>query len=144
MDNIMLQAHKGFGYLILLLALLFIVAIFSSAFTNSGKISGFTKKITKITMIVFHTQALLGVVLLFLFSKGFEAAKASGELMKNAELRKTFVEHPASMIIAAVLLTIINKFFKTNDKMAVKIIVMAVIAIALIGYAFPWARVFGV
>ena len=138
----MLQAHKGFGYLILLAALIFIVALLGAMFTNSGKISKLLKTSTTITMILFHTQALIGLVMLFFFSPGFQAAKQSGMLMKDSYMRKTFVEHPVSMIIAAVLLTIINKYNKTHDKLAMKIVIMAVIALLLVGYAFPWARVF--
>ena len=94
-------------------------------------------------MIFFHIQALIGLVMLIFFSPGFQAAKESGMLMKDAAMRNTYVEHPASMIIAAILLTIFNKKVKSNDKLSAGMIIIVVVAIALMLWAFQWARLFG-
>jgi hypothetical protein len=63
--------------------------------------------------------------------------------MSDSYNRQTFVEHPFSMIIGAVLMTIINKKLKTNDKLNFGIVIMGVVAVILFAYAFPWMRVFG-
>lgn len=141
--NIFLHAHKGFGYLVLVAALLFIVSLVAVMFSSTGKVSKLLKKSTLFTMILFHIQLLVGLPLLFIFSPGFKAALDSGTLMSDAYSRVTFVEHPFSMLVAAVLLTIINKYFKKNEVLSLKIVFMAALAIALFGYVFPWARVFG-
>lgn len=141
--NIFLNAHKGFGYLILLLAALFLVSLVVTMFGFSGNISKLLRKSTLFTMIFFHVQLLVGIPLLFIFSLGFKAALAQGTLMSDAYKRTTFVEHPFAMIVAAVLLTIINKYMKTNEKLSLKIVFMGVLAIALFAFAFPWTRVFG-
>ena len=94
-------------------------------------------------MIFFHIQALIGLVMLFFFSPGFKAAKEAGTLMSDAVSRNTYVEHPTAMIISAVLLTILNKKFKTNDKMQMSWVIMGVIALALMLWAFQWNRLFG-
>lgn len=141
--NIFLQAHKGLGYLVLLLVIVFVVSLLMAMFGYSGKISKVLKKSTLITMIMFHIQALVGISLLFIFSPGFKAALDSGTLMKDAYARQTFVEHPFSMIIGAVLMTIINKYMKTHETLAMKIVIMGLVAVALFSYAFPWTRVFG-
>ena len=44
--NIIREAHKGFGYLILVAALVFIVALLMAMFGYSGKISKLLKKST--------------------------------------------------------------------------------------------------
>ena len=141
--NIFLQAHKGFGYLILLLVAVFLVSLFVAMFGYSGNISKLLRKSTLFTMIFFHIQLLVGIPLLFIFSPNFKAALDSGTLMSDAANRHSFVEHPFSMLVAAVLMTIINKYMKTNDKLALKIVFMGVLAVTLFGYAFPWAKVFG-
>ena len=64
-------------------------------------------------------------------------------VMKNADLRFTYVEHPFSMLIAAVVMTIINKKLKTNDKLTIPVVSLGLVAVALFVFAFPWARVFG-
>lgn len=139
----MLNAHRGFAYLILVATALFIVALLMTMFGYSGKISKFLRKSTLFTMIFFHVQALIGLVMLFFFSPGFKAAKEAGTLMSDSVSRNTFVEHPTAMIIAAVLMTVLNKKFKTNDKMQMSWVVMAVIAMALMLWAFQWHRLFG-
>lgn len=141
--NIFLQAHKGLGYLVLLLVLVFVVSLLMCMFGYSGRISKLLKKSTLFTMIMFHIQALVGICLLFIFSPGFKAALDSGTLMKDSYARQTFVEHPFSMIVGAVLMTIINKYMKTHETLAMKIVIMGLAAVALFSYAFPWNRVFG-
>lgn len=138
----MLNAHRGFAYLILLASALFIIALLATMFGYSGKISKFLRKSTLFTMILFHTQALIGLIMLFFFSPGFKAAKEAGTLMSDSVSRNTYVEHPTAMIIAAVLMTILNKKFKTNDKLQMTWVIMGVIALALMLWAFQWNRLF--
>ena len=138
--KILLSAHKGFAYLELLLVALFIIALLATMFGFSGKVNKFLKKTTLFTMIFFHVQFLIGIVMLVInFSKGLDM----GGVMKNADLRFQYVEHPFSMLVAAVLMTIVNKKVKSSDTITVPVVVMGLIAVALFGYAFPWARVFG-
>lgn len=141
--TLFLHAHKGFAYLILLVILIFIAALTASMFSTTGSISKFLRKSTLFTMIFFHVQLLIGLPLLFIFSKGFKSALDNGSLMSDAYARQTFVEHPFAMIIAAVLFTLINKYMKKNEHLSLKIVFMAGIAIALVAYVFPWTRVFG-
>lgn len=138
----MLQAHRGFAYLILLAIAVFVVALLITMFGYSGKISKLLRKSTLFTMIFFHTQAVIGLMMLFFFSPGFKAAKEAGTLMKDSVSRNTYVEHPFAMIVAAVLLTILNKKFKTNDKLQMTWVIMGVVAIALVLWAFQWGRLF--
>ncbi len=138
----MLQAHRGFAYLILLAIAVFVVALLITMFGYSGKISKLLRKSTLFTMIFFHTQAVIGLIMLFFFSPGFKAAKEAGTLMKDSVSRNTYVEHPFAMIVAAVLLTILNKKFKTNDKLQMTWVIMGVVAIALVLWAFQWGRLF--
>lgn len=65
-----------------------------------------------------------------------------GAIMKNSALRYTYIEHPFSMLICVVLMTIINKKVKTSERISVGIAVMALIAIALFAYAIPFAKLF--
>lgn len=141
--NIMLQAHRGFAYLILVLAAVFAIALLVTMFGYSGKISKLLRKSTLFTMIFFHTQAVIGLIMLFFFSPGFKAATEAGTLMKDAVARNTYVEHPFAMIVSAVLLTILNKKFKTNDDLKMPWVIMGFVALALMLWAFQWHRLFG-
>ncbi|CAA7197029.1 MULTISPECIES: hypothetical protein [Chryseobacterium] len=138
--KILLNAHKGFGYLELLLVALFIIALLVTMFSFSGKVNGFLKKITLFTMMFFHIQFTLGIIMLIInFTKGMNM----GAVMKNADLRFQYVEHPFSMLVAAILMTIINKKVKSSDSISLAIVIMGLIAVGLFAFAFPWAKVFG-
>nr|WP_312901479.1 hypothetical protein [Chryseobacterium taichungense] len=71
--NILLNAHKGFGYLEILLVTLFVIALLATMFGYSGKVNNFLKKTTLFAMIFFHVQFLAGLALL-LVSPGVKAA----------------------------------------------------------------------
>jgi hypothetical protein len=139
--KIITEAHKGFAYLILLAGIIFVVALLVTMFGYSGKISKLLRKSTLFTMILFHVQLIVGILML-VFSPGLKGALESGTLMSNAAARFSYVEHPVSMLIGVILMTIINKYMKTNETLAMKIVIMGVIAFALFAYAFPWTRVF--
>ncbi|SFI93184.1 hypothetical protein SAMN05421638_1589 [Kaistella treverensis] len=139
--KIITEAHKGFAYLILLAGIIFVVALLVTMFGYSGKISKLLRKSTLFTMILFHIQLIVGILML-VFSPGLKGALETGTLMSNAAARFSYVEHPVSMLIGVVLMTFINKYMKSNETLAMKIVIMGVIAFALFAYAFPWARVF--
>lgn len=145
MDKIVLNAHRGFAYLALLLVAVFVFALLAAMLGYSGKINKLLRKSTLFTMIFFHVQFIAGLLMLFT-SKGFQAILNSGNVMKNlmgdAYNRVTFIEHPTSMLIAAVLMTIVNKKVKTNDRLTTGIVIMSAIALLLFFYAFPFARLF--
>lgn len=96
-------------------------------------------------MIFFHIQFLIGIIMLVGTSGFIDTIKAMGMggLMKNSALRFTYIEHPFSMLIAAVLMTILNKKVKANDTITMGMVVLAVLAIALFAFALPWAKLMG-
>ena len=143
--NIFLQAHRGFAYLELLLVAVFLISLFIVMFAQAGNISKLLRKSTLFTMIFFHVQFLIGLVMLFATSGFMNTIKevGMGGLMKNAELRFSYIEHPFSMLIAAILMTIVNKKLKTAEKLPMSAFVLSIIAIALFAYAIPFAKLFG-
>jgi heme A synthase len=67
--KILLNAHKGFGYLEFFWYY-FVIALLATMFGFSGKVNKFLKKTTLFTMIFFHVQFLLGIIMLIInFSK---------------------------------------------------------------------------
>lgn len=138
--KILINAHKGFAYLEILLVALFTIALLVTMFGYSGKVNKLLRKSTLFTMIFFHIQFILGLIMLIM---NFSGGLNMGEVMKNSALRFQYVEHPFSMLIAAVLLTIINKKLKTNDTISLAIVILGLIAVGLFAFAFPWMRVFG-
>lgn len=136
LHNILINAHRGFAYLEILLVVLFLVALLIVMFGYSGKITKFLKKTSLFTMIFFHIQFLVGLVMLLFTTQAFKGFLEAGTLMKDAYARQTFVEHPFSMLLAAVLMTIANKKIKSNERLPMSAFIMGILAILFFGYAF--------
>ena len=93
--------HSGWAYLALLLLVL-AVANSALGFFSKREFTPKDKKIALFALIVTHIQLTAGFVLYFLSPLGLSAF---GD-MKNTALRLTSLEHPATNIIAIVLITI--------------------------------------
>ena len=95
--------HSGLAYLVLAaLAILFGFILFNFF---SGK--PFTEKVRKaslVGLIVSHLQLLIGLVLYVISPKGL--SNFSGEAMGDAMSRLYMLEHPLTMIIAIILITV--------------------------------------
>ncbi|MBP6182710.1 hypothetical protein [Flavobacterium sp.] len=112
--------HSGWAYLALLLL---VVAVVNSFIGMSSKkeFASKDRKIALFGLIGTHTQLLIGLILYFVSPNGFSAigSLGMGEVMKNAALRLTIVEHPLINIIAITLITIgWSKHKKITDSVA--------------------------
>jgi len=146
MHNIFLHTHRGFAYLELLFVIMFTISILLIAFSYSGKITKLLRVSSAFVMITFHLQFLVGIFML-IFTSGFSNALKDlgfGGIMKNNSLRFTYIEHPFSMILLAVMMTIINKNIKSKDKISMRMILIYTVILVLFIYAFQWKKLFGV
>ncbi|MDO4224444.1 MAG: hypothetical protein Q4C75_00945 [Bergeyella zoohelcum] len=145
MENIILHAHRGFAYLVILLALLFVISLLLTMFGYSGKISKFLRKTSLFTMIMFHIQFLVGLGMLFFRSPFLDiiGSQGMGAIMKNSELRFSYIEHPTMMLVAAVLMTIANKKIKTNETLNFGIVILGILAVLAFLSRFPFDKLFG-
>lgn len=101
--KLLLQAHSGIRYLVMLLLLMAIIAAFAGWLGNKPYTEG-NRKLNLFTLIFTHIQLLLG---LFLYFKSpFSQPANMGDAMKDSTLRYWTVEHGIMMIIAVVLITI--------------------------------------
>ncbi|MCC5920419.1 MAG: hypothetical protein LAT68_15975 [Cyclobacteriaceae bacterium] len=132
------HGHSGLAYP-LLLAL--IIAIGYAAFSLSqNKERSKANKITAlVALILTHLQLLIGLVLYFVSPKGL--SNFGGDAMKDSLSRLYIVEHPLTMIIAIVLITVGYATAKrtTEDKASYKkILIFYSIGLFLILLRIPW------
>lgn len=100
------------------------------------------RQISMLALIFTHVQFVIGLVLLFVSAK-MDAAKqlGMGGVMKNPELRKLLVEHPAINLIAIILITIGWSTHKRAEDSAVKfkkIAIFYAIGLVLLLSRIPW------
>lgn len=131
--------HSGFAYL-LLAALIFSILYILISYVGKKPFTDKHRKIALIGFIASHVQLLFGLILYFISPLG--VSNISGEVMKNAELRLYAIEHPLTMIIAIVLITIgysKAKKLTDSDQRYKKILIFYTIGLILILSRIPWS-----
>lgn len=131
--------HSYFAYLVLLLVA---IAVINSFLARSGKrpFAGTGRKLALFGLIAAHVQLLFGLVLYFVSPAGF--SNFSGATMGNSTARLYMLEHPLTMIIAIVLVTIgWSKAKKAGDdgRKYGTIALWYGIALVLMLSRIPWA-----
>jgi hypothetical protein len=139
MYEIVKTAH--YTLMILLLVILLYTVGRSILLKSKGTPFGNTEeKLTLISLILAHTQLLLGFVLYFT-GPWFGQLSNMGEIMKDSYQRLMVVEHPTTMIIAIVLLTIGRAQIKRltdSDARFKKVFIFFGLALLLIVLRIPW------
>ena len=136
-----LDLHSYWAFAVLVLLLLATL----NAFIGLSSKRAFLPKDRQISMLALiftHVQFVIGLVLLFVSAK-MDAAKqlGMGGVMKNPELRKLLVEHPAINLIAIVLITIGWSTHKRAEDSTVKfkkIAIFYAIGLVLLLSRIPW------
>ena len=104
----LLHLHSFLPFI--LLVLLIIVFVLSLIQWQQGKPSStLAFKLAKITFILSHVQLTAGILLLIIGERAkamFSQEGAMKTIMSTTELRVTFVEHPLTMLIGVILLTV--------------------------------------
>lgn len=129
MYSIFKNIHHYVGMATLVFILLLTVVAFIY-YLQQRNTSAQIKKISILTLIFTHTQVLLGIILYF-NSPVFQNTTIK-DMMGIAPLRQTYIEHPFSMIIAAVLITIVNRKIKKFPNVSFSTTLMAAISLALV------------
>ena len=102
------------------------------------------RKIAMFALIFTHVQLVIGIILLFVTPK-LDNAKAAGmgALMKDPDLRKIFIEHPVTNVIAIVLITIgwsKHKKIEEDTKKFKSIAIFYTIGLVLLLSMIPWKQ----
>ena len=133
--------HSYWAYLVLLIVVL---ATFNAIIKFAGKkpFGAQDFRISLFALIVTHLQLIIGLVLYFV-SPYFSAYsdKGMGEIMKNETLRLYLIEHPLTMILAIVFITIGYSKHKKKLSSSKKLKTLSIfysIALILILSRIPW------
>ncbi|MCF6294385.1 MAG: hypothetical protein L3J25_01695 [Flavobacteriaceae bacterium] len=106
MYNTVKILHSYWAYLVLLILILA---------TLNALIKFFAKKeyhakdfrISLFTLIVMHIQLIIGVILFFVSDYlSHISEEGMGGIMKNSALRSNIIEHPFTMILVVILITL--------------------------------------
>lgn len=102
-------------------------------------------RLSLFTLILCHMQLLVGLLLYFISTNGFNAIKTLGMGGMNSAARLLAVEHPFVNILAIILITIgwsRHKKFMEGNKKFKSIAVFYGLGLVLILSRIPWAQWF--
>ncbi|MFC4722706.1 hypothetical protein ACFO5O_10260 [Geojedonia litorea] len=133
--------HSYWAYLVLLML---VIATFNALIKYFGnkEFGAFDFRISLFTLIVSHIQLLIGIVLFFAADYLTVISELGmGEVMKNSLLRSNIIEHPLTMIIALVFITM--GYSKHKKKLTSKpkfksFAIFYTLALILILAKIPW------
>lgn len=93
--------HSYFAYLALAA---FLFSIIYTAATRNKPFTDANKKVALIGLIAAHLQLVFGIILYFTSPLGL--ANLSGATMKDSTMRLLALEHPLTMLVAIILITV--------------------------------------
>ena len=129
--------HSYWSYLVLIILVLAVV----NAIIGLSAKKEFGNKDLRLglfTLIFSHIQLLIG--LLLYFGNGY-ASQISGDTMGNNYLRFVIIEHPLTMVLAIVLITVGWSKHKKKNESSAKFKTFAIfygIALILVLSRIPW------
>lgn len=136
----LLHAHSGLAYL-LLAAMIFALVYTLIGFMGNKPFTEGNRKVAMIGLIATHIQVVIGLVLYFVSPYGL--SNFSGANMKDGAARLLMLEHPLTMIIAAVLVTVgYSQAKRLTDSNAryKKILIFFTLGFILILSRIPWSN----
>ncbi|MDT8346896.1 MAG: hypothetical protein RQ756_03760 [Flavobacteriaceae bacterium] len=140
MYSFLKNVHSGWAYLVILVLVLAFVASFIARISNKPY-SAIHFRLALFGLITTHLQLLIGFVLYFVSPYFENWSSGMGGVMKNSEIRLYIVEHPLTMIIAVVLITIgysKHKKALTSKSKLMRIALFYGIGLVLLLSRIPW------
>lgn len=131
--------HSWLAYLVLAALGIIFLYVLANFFSDKP----FTEKVRKaslVGLIVSHLQLLAGLVLYFVSPKGL--SNFSGEAMGDAMSRLYMLEHPLTMIVAIILITVGYSKAKNGEDDAgryKKILIFYGLGLFLMLLRIPWS-----
>lgn len=139
---------KTTHYTLMLFILVFLIFTIGKFYfqKNAEKEFGFMEdKTTLIVTLLAHLQFVLGLILLFTSPLG-EAFSDMGSVMKDSYLRLMLIEHPTTMLLGVIMVTIGRVKSKKKETDAGKyktVITFFAIALVLFLIRIPWNHLNG-
>ena len=135
--DIIRSIHSYWSYLVLIVLVL-AVANAIIGLSSKKEFGNKDLRLGLFTLIFSHIQLLLGLILYF--GNGY-AGRISGEVMGEKDLRFVIIEHPLTMILAIVLITVGWSKHKKKTESSAKFKTFAIfygIALVLVLSRIPW------
>jgi len=141
MYNTVKTLHSYWAYLVLLILILATINAIIK-FISKKEYHAKDFRISLFTLIVMHIQLLIGFVLFFASDYlNLISEMGMGSIMKNSSLRSNIIEHPITMILVVVLITIgYSKHKKklTSQSKFKTIAIFYTLSLLLVLAIIPW------
>ena len=129
--NILLNAHSGLRWVVLLLIIVTIINA-AQGMNSQRMVSLRDKRLSLVSLSFVHLQVVIGLVLYFISPR----VQFSASTMSNKMLRFFTVEHLVGMLIAVILVTIGHR--KSKSGSLKEVFWYYVIALIVMLVTIPW------
>ena len=129
--NILLNAHSGLRWVVLLLIIVTIINA-AQGMNSRRMVSLRDKRLSLVSLSFVHLQVVIGLVLYFISPR----VQFSASTMSNKMLRFYTVEHLVGMLIAVILVTIGHR--KSKSGSLKEVFWYYVIALIVMLVTIPW------
>jgi len=139
MYNFVQKFHSGLAYLVLIAVAGAIIFALANYFRGREYHEGLQKS-ALVAFVLSHTQLLIGVILYFLSPLGL--SNFSGEAMGDSMSRLYILEHPLTMIIAIVFITLGYTRSKKETESGTrykKLLIFYALGLFLMLLRIPWS-----
>ncbi len=138
----LLHLHRTLAYVALILLIVSVVKFFMAARSKKAFAEG-DRKLSLYTLIAVHLQLVIGMAIYFT-GLSFSQLKDFGAAMADSTVRFRVLEHPLTMIIGVVFVTIGFSSAKRaeSDKKYSKLSRFYLIGLILILIRVPWDKLF--
>ncbi len=137
-----LKFHNVLAWLVLATALVVLIKALTARTTWGDADTSWVRRLT----VLAHLQLVAGLTLWFVSPTIAAAREAMGASMKDATTRRTLVEHPTLMVVAAIAATVTSVLVRkaaSPEAKAKKALVGTLLTLVLVAAMLPWNRLVG-
>lgn len=124
------SAHNGVSYSTIIIFGAFTFLLLMTFLSYAGKITEVLRKASFFSMMLLYVQGFLGISMAFNSSRFSTLEDLS------------YFQYALSILICAGIMTFVYSHLKKNDIVSRGVVILALLAVLLFEYAYPWNIIF--
>lgn len=133
--NSVSSSHKGISFATIILFGAFIFLIIQTQLSFAGRITNVLRKTAFFSMLLLYVQGALGFFLA-IYSPNLQGVNGFGEYLSH-------FKYAICILVCAGAMTYVHSYLIKNQKLILRIVIIALSAALLFEYAYPWRELLG-
>lgn len=129
------SAHNGASYSTIIIFGAFTFLLLMTFLSYGSRVTDVLRKASFFSMMLLYVQGLLGVSMAF--------NEPSFSTLEGGSAYFSHFEYALSILVCAGVMTFVYSYLKKNEIVSRGVVVLALLAVLLFEYAYPWSIIFG-